>query len=261
MSRQLSVPFLGEVGADSSETSAQSGTMDLLTLVGQVTKKRADYFSQAEVLARKAKTQEKLESLMTDQSKVLVKALRDKDIRWDEYSRTLIDKTLSAALAAVYLGAGKASPQAKVERAWGTVTGQMLPPLLEFLSQTELALNDGTLMLGDDRINFSEIDLEDMYEGGEEVLPPKPKMSWLSLVTRVVRYLANPSYSFFNLGDSYVKQEQGYREMRRVPVLDTRTCPDCIKFGEKGWQPFGTLPMPGQECRCYDRCRCRIDYR
>lgn len=233
--------------------------MDLLTLVGQVTKKRGDYFSQAENLARKAKTQAKLESLMTNQSKVLVKALRDREIRWEEYSRTLIDKTLSAALAAVYLGAGQASPGKKVEKAWPTVTGQILPPLVDFLNQTEIALSKGSLMLGDNRANFSEVDMDSLDYEEKEIA--EPVMSWLGLASRVVRYLANPSYSFFNLGDYYVRQEQGYKEMRRVPVFDRRTCPDCINFGRRGWQPLGSLPMPGQECRCYDRCRCSLEYR
>lgn len=217
--------------------------MDLLSLIGTATKRRGDYFAQAEALCKKVNSQVKLKERMTQESKVLVKGLRDKQIRWEEYERSLLDKTLISALAAVNLGAEDINPRGKMERAWPTLVGEMLPPLHGFLEETKSALDNGEIRVGDTTQDFSEV------------------KSWPGLLVRVVRYLANPSYSFFNLGQYYVRQDQGYREMIRVPRLDSHTCPDCVIFGERGWQPLGTLPMPGQECRCYDRCRCRIDYR
>ena len=85
--------------------------------------------------------------------------------------------------------------------------------------------------------------------------------TWVSLLGRVIRYIANPTYSFFNLGLTMTRQDQGYKEMRRIPTLDSKTCKDCIYYGEQGWQPIGSLPMPGRNCRCYDRCRCSVEYR
>jgi hypothetical protein len=38
-------------------------------------------------------------------------------------------------------------------------------------------------------------------------------------------------------------------------------CGDCLDYAASGWQPVGTLPVPGQACRCGSRCRCSIEYR
>jgi len=217
--------------------------MDLLSLIGMATKRRGDYFAQAERLLKKVRTQPALEERMKKEAEVLVKGLRDKQMRWEEYEKSLLQKTLVSALASVALGAEESNPRGKMERAWSTIVGQMLPPLYEFLVETKDAFDNGRILLGDKTQDFREV------------------TSWLGLLTRVIRYIANPSYSFFNLGQYYVRQEQGYREMRRVPNLDQRTCPDCIAYGNLGWQPIGTLPMPGQRCMCYDNCRCRIEYR
>jgi hypothetical protein len=243
--------------------------MDLLSTVGQATKRREDYFSQAKALAKKYKTQDSLEDMMAKDAMVIVKGLRDKQMRWDEYERTLLDKTLISALAAVYLGAGDSKPDDKMEKAWPTIIGDMLPPLVKFLSETETYINNGTLRLGDKTMDFAD------YNFDGKVLETNPAeqgaieaaktaatgRTWPSLVGRVVRYIANPSYSFYNLGSYMKHQEQGYKEMRRGGVQDRRTCVDCTTYHEAGWQPIGSLPMPGKGCRCFDNCRCSIEYR
>ncbi len=38
-------------------------------------------------------------------------------------------------------------------------------------------------------------------------------------------------------------------------------CPDCIAYAALGWQPFGTLPEPGQDSYCGTHCNCRIEVR
>lgn len=218
--------------------------MDLLSLVGLATKRRGDYFSQAETLAKKVKTREELEKRMVMEGKVIVDALRAEQIRWEEYEKSLLDKTITNALAAVYLGAKDSKPRDKMEKAWPTIVGDMLPPMHEFLEETRQAIKNNTIRIGDDTEEFRE-----------------GVGSWLGLVTRVIRYVANPSYSFFNLGQFYVRQEQGFKEMRRVAKEDNRTCPDCFAFDQMGWRQIGSLPMPGRDCMCYDRCRCSIEYR
>ena len=218
--------------------------MELLSAVGLVTKRRATLLNQAKVIALKTKSQEALEERMTTQSKVLVKGLRDKLMKWEEYERAVTDKTLISALAAVYLGAGDADPDGKMEKAWPTVLGDMLPPLMEFLGETKEAIDSGSIMLGNQTEEFRE-----------------GVASWRGLLTRLIRYLANPSYSFFKLGEFFVKREQGVREMRRINSGDGRVCPDCRLFSYVGWLPIGGLPMPGRQCRCHDRCRCGVEYR
>lgn len=250
---------------------------DLLSLVGQATKRKGDFLSQASDLAKLVKTPEKLEKKMLVESRILVKALRDKQIRWEEYSRSLMQKTLIAALCGVYLGAKGAKPKEKMEKAWPTVVGDMLPPLVKFLAETKARLDSGVLLIGDKTVDFADpLESED-FDPGEEGegldelewdtdvsdVDDKDKKgkTWIGLFGRVTRYTVTPVYSFVALGEYLVKGEQGFKEMRRVAKEDRRTCADCLNFSVLGWQPIGSLPMPGRKCTCYDRCRCTIEYR
>ena len=140
------------------------------------TKRRGDYFSQAERLAKKYKTQPALEQGMATEAMVITKGLRDKQLRFEEYQRSLIDKTLISALASIYLGSAKARPKDKMEKAWPAIVGKMLPPLVKFLNETEVYLNDGTLRQGDKTLEFDEFentledygDIQDPEAEGEE---------------------------------------------------------------------------------------------
>jgi len=246
--------------------------MDLLSAVGVVTKRRPDYYGQAETLAKKTGSQEALEERMFKESKALVKGLRDKQLKWSEYERSLMDKTLVSALAAVYLGAKDSKPREKMETAWPTIVGDMLPPLVKFMSETETYLKDGTLRVGDDTLEFEEIpedvmpdsflsDDDPQLRGDKEATQGRAQgKTWPSLAGRVARYIATATFSFFALGSFMIAQQVGNKQMRRVAKHDKRTCPDCKNYDEMGWQPIGTLPMPGKGCRCYDRCRCFIEY-
>ena len=246
--------------------------MDLLSAVGTVTKRRPDYYGQAETLAKKTGSQEALEERMLKESKALVKGLRDQQLKWSEYERSLMDKTLVSALAAVYLGSKDSKPREKMETAWPTIVGDMLPPLVKFMSETETYLKDGTLRLGDNTLEFDEIPEEVMPDsflsdddpqlsGDKEANQGRAQgKTWPSLAGRVARYTATSTFAFLALGAFLVAQQVGNKQMRRVARHDKRTCPDCLRYDEMGWQPIGTLPMPGKGCRCYDRCRCRIEY-
>jgi hypothetical protein len=249
--------------------------MDLLSMVGLATRQRDTYFQHAERLAKQFPDLEQLEKRMEAEGRVIVKGLRDREMKFEEYERALIDKTLTSALAAVYLGAGESQPKQKMERAWPEVVSQ-LTPLNVFLKETKDYIDDGVLRYGDDSLDFSdesvwadEVDLEPEWEGipGTEQAAIETTQrraqgrTWPSLLGRVLRYVANPAYSFFELGVFMDSQQKGYRLMRRLAVEDKRTCPDCRNYDDMGWQPIGELPMPGRGCRCYDRCRCRIEYR
>jgi hypothetical protein len=244
------------------------------------TKRRADYFQQARDLARKYKGQPRLEERMRAESLGLVKGLRDKLMKWNEYERTVLDKTLTSALASVYLGSKDNKPNERMEKAWPIIVGDMLPPLMAFLAETREYIDSGVLRLGDQTVDFADynllgavpgaIDLDaDALEGinpEEEGIQEATQQraqgrTWPSLAERVSRYLATPTFAFYSLGEYMVAQDLGYKEMRRVSRMDKRTCIDCKNYGEQGWAPIGELPMPGKGCRCYDRCRCGIEYR
>lgn len=91
--------------------------------------------------------------------------------------------------------------------------------------------------------------------------PRKAIASWAGVANRLIRFIANPSYGFFRLAEYNVQKKTGMTQMRRVAVKDDRTCPDCIWWDEVGWQRIGEIPLPGNSCRCMDRCRCRTEYR
>ncbi len=243
-------------------------------MVGLATRQRDTYFKQAEALAKKFPDLSELEGRMATEGKVIVKGLRDQQMKFDEYERAMVDKTVTAALAAVYLGAGDNRPKQKMETSWPLIVGNMLPPLKTFLDETKIYLDNSVLKYNDDSLDFAE---EDEYpdvlgpigypdqEIGDGISEAEKGTaigkSWPAVFGRVKRYVSTPLYSFYYLGDFYNKKEQGHKEMRRVPRVDARTCPDCVSFGEQGWKPIGSLPMPGKDCRCWDRCRCHIEYR
>ena len=254
--------------------------MDLLSAVGMATKRRQEYMEQARTLAQKYKEQPRLEERMRAESTGLVKGLRDKLMRWEEYERTMLDKVLTSALAACILGIKEDKSDRKLEKCWPIIVGDMLPPLTKFLAETKEYIDSGVLRLGDQTVDFADynllgavpgaIDLDaDVLEGVnpkedgilEATQQRAQGRSWPALAERVSRYLATPTFSFYSLGEYMVAQDMGYKEMRRVAREDKKTCKDCRNYDAQGWVPIGEMPMPGKGCRCYDRCRCYIDYR
>ena len=254
--------------------------MDLLSLVSMATKRRSDFFSQAKTLAKKYKEQPRLEERMKAESLGLVKGLRDKLMRWDEYERSVLERTLISALAACILGIKDDKTDRKLEKCWPIIVGDMLPPLTKFLAETKTYIDSGVLRLGDQTVDFADYNLlgavpgaidlgvdeiagiDPSEEGAEEASQRRAQgRSWPALADRVSRYLATPTFSFYNLGQYMVAQDQGYKEMRRVAREDKKTCVDCRNYDAQGWVPIGEMPMPGKGCRCYDRCRCYLEYR
>lgn len=249
--------------------------MDLLALIGDVAKRREDLFRQAEGLARKFKTQENLEKRRSSDSEKLVESLRNKTLSWVEYERSLSEGSLISSLAAVYLGAKGNSPRAIMERAWPMIVGELLPPLNTFLQETKEYLDSGKLVLEEDVEDFADADggKANIWQGDDIPLPPgespitvgkvdsKKRPSWKGISSRASRYMASSTYSSSALGSHLVKVSQGFSYMRRFALHDDKTCADCARYAERGWQSLGSLPLPGKQCQCYDRCRCRVEYR
>jgi hypothetical protein len=90
---------------------------------------------------------------------------------------------------------------------------------------------------------------------------PQQIKTWAGLVYRLVRYMANPTYNFFQVSNFEVQKKTGMSMMRRKAIHDDRVCTDCLYYESWGWQPIGTIPLPGQECICRDNCRCTTYYR
>jgi hypothetical protein len=227
--------------------------MDVLSAIGLLGKRKDYFFSQAQALAKKAKNQENLERLMADESRAIVRGFQYQQIKFDEYQRTLMEKTLISALAAVYLGSGK-NQKKNMEESFPVIVGEMIPPLLNFTDETKLWTEDNVLKFKDDS---EEPSVQTHAIAGE----PTVGRTWNGVTSRVSRYLSSPSYGYSLLGDYLTKKSLGFREMRRIPINDGKTCLDCKKYEEMGWAPLGELPLPGKECQCYDRCRCKVEYR
>ena len=227
--------------------------MDLLSLVSMATKRRSDYFSQAHTLAQKYKEQPILEERMKAESLGLVKGLKDKLMRWEEYERSMLDKVLTSALAACILGIKSDKTDQKLEKCWPIIVGDMLPPLTKFLAETKEYIDSGVLRLGDQTVDFADYDLlgavpgaidldadvldgvNPEEEGTQEAKQQRAQgRTWPSLAERVSRYLATPTFAFFALGEYMVAQDLGYKEMRRVARNDRRTCLDCRNYGQQG---------------------------
>jgi hypothetical protein len=90
---------------------------------------------------------------------------------------------------------------------------------------------------------------------------PNGPATWRGVLSRLKRFLVTPLYRWFKTGEFNKKLQNGFKEMRRVSRGDQKVCPDCRYFDSLGWAPVGSLPMPGLQCRCHDRCRCQIEYR
>ena len=57
--------------------------------------------------------------------------------------------------------------------------------------------------------------------------------------------------------DEFIK---GKTEEKRI--LHARDhCPDCVQYAFMGWQPLGTLPVPGEKSVCRANCRCTMEFR
>lgn len=217
---------------------------------------------------------------MRAESLGLVKGLRDKLMKWNEYERTMLDKTLVSALAACILGLKEDKSNRRLEKCWPIIVGDMIPPLTKFLAETKQYIDSGVLRLGDQTVDFADYGLLGAVPGAMDLtvdeiggINPEEEgvqeasqgraqgKNWPSLADRVSRYLATPTFAFFALGEYMIAHDQGFKEMRRIAHRDKKTCLDCKNYGEQGWAPIGELPIPGKGCRCYDRCRCSIEYR
>ena len=47
-------------------------------------------------------------------------------------------------------------------------------------------------------------------------------------------------------------------ERRLLAAKDSGNCEDCLRYYDQGWQPSGTLPVPGAESVCMGNCRCDL---
>lgn len=135
---------------------------------------------------------------------------------------------------------------------------------LRRLTLQNIALGKG----GFDRLNFSDFgragrQLRDTYtrmtnlvrdiETGRATLP--------QAMNRVQGYVLEARQQFFK-AEREALRETGRQYLERRVLAASEHCRGCVDYARMGWQPFGTLPLPGDgSTECGPRCRCTIERR
>jgi len=243
--------------------------MDFLSYVAGLTKRKGDLLKEAKKLADDTKNVEGLEKLMLKKSASLTSAAKEGKINSSELFRSVSDNTLISSMAAVALGSKGSKPDKTMEDEFPYAVTR-LAPLSQFQADFTYFKNSdnyeeedyigapGSFDLDPDSKYFGIDEDEFVSENADESSPPA---SWSGVETRVSRYLVTPIYGWYNRGEIRKNVRLGYKEMRRVTQKDRKVCPECVEFQQQGWKQIGSLPTPGVDCRCYDRCRCSIEYR
>lgn len=125
--------------------------MDLLTFVGQASKRRETYIDRARRLAEDHQSLEALEKEMESRAEALTRRLRKDKITFSEFQRASAEDTLSSSLAAFMIGRGNTRVS---EILFAESMGQM-KFLWNFFDDLKLSFDSGRLTDGDE---FAEDD-------------------------------------------------------------------------------------------------------
>lgn len=134
---------------------------------------------------------------------------------------------------------------------------------LRRLNLSNAALGKG----GIDRLDFSDYgrvgrQLRDSYQRMSNLMHDvqSGKATLPQALNRVQGYVLEARQQFFAAERAALRQSDGrFEERRRLHANES--CVDCVNYAGMGWQPMGTLPLPGQASRCGSRCRCTIERR
>ena len=250
--------------------------MDLLSYVGQLSRRKDKLIARARDLYHGHKSIESMEREMAERNAALVARLREDRIRMSEFQRIAADETITALAAAYMLGVKK-DQLSFTQYSQATKT---LPYLWKFFASIEKAIKEERLTTSPEYAEIVDIeDLIDMYSGDftdeelQEWLEQFPDRdlsgdagksipaTWGGVETRLSQYLVAPIYGYVSAGEMDLMRATGAREMRRVSKGDKKRCEDCAMYDAQGWVPIGLLPPPGERCRCHYNCRCQVIYR
>lgn len=86
------------------------------------------------------------------------------------------------------------------------------------------------------------------------------KVSLPQALSRVSGYVGSARVNFLEAERDAVRAlGHTFEERRRLGASEH--CADCVNYANQGWQPLGTLPVPGEASRCNRRCRCNLERR
>jgi hypothetical protein len=83
------------------------------------------------------------------------------------------------------------------------------------------------------------------------------RASLAQALQRVRGYVGEARQQFFIAEREALRQSGRNFEERRV-LGAAEHCKDCLDYAARGWQPLGTLPIPGNASVCGKACRCSL---
>lgn len=90
-------------------------------------------------------------------------------------------------------------------------------------------------------------------QNGELTLP--------QALSRTNLYVGNARVQFWEAERDRLVAAPGMAIVERRVLGDAEHCSDCLGYYDRGWQPVGSLPVPGQQSQCLTYCRCNMLYR
>jgi hypothetical protein len=84
-------------------------------------------------------------------------------------------------------------------------------------------------------------------------------LSEAQIKNRVAMYV-DAAHSQWQQGSQSAAIDNGDKFEKWNNTKDEAGCADCKAKGKMGWQPIGSLGVPGVSVRCLSRCRCNLQY-
>lgn len=153
----------------------------------------------------------------------------------------------------------------------GLANGELAPGYAQTLMRDEvrrLALQNAALGAGGwDYLDFQDYgrlgrQLRDTYQRVTRLMEDvqDERATLPQALNRVAGHVLSARFLFFATEREALRRSDRRFEERRV-LHARESCGDCINYARMGWQPAGTLPLPGEGAKCGAYCRCSIERR
>jgi hypothetical protein len=151
----------------------------------------------------------------------------------------------------------------------GLAAGEIAPGTAQMMMRDEVSLSNSALGKGGfDRLTPQDYgrvgrQLRDTYQRTANLVRDvqSGRVSLSQALNRIEGYALDARRQFFAAEREAVR-ESGRRHEERRTLHARESCVDCVGYARLGWQPFDTLPLPGQGgTKCGSFCRCTIERR
>ena len=153
----------------------------------------------------------------------------------------------------------------------GVFANEIAPANAQLLMRDELRrltlVNNALGKGGLDRLDFRDYgragrQLRDSYQRMTNLITDidRGRVSLPQALNRIEGYVLDARRQFFAAGREAAQQSGAVFEDRRI-LHARESCIDCVRYAQLGWQPAGTLPLPGERSRCGSYCHCSMEQR